>query len=746
MTEAPPKSEPAKTAGADAKPASGTPQAEQSGPSSQPGADQRAAREAHAAAADTESLRSEQLDLEDLDDPLLHFAAASGSIRVGSLRNKGGQAAVGHHATNIGVQVNHMGRPTEDASWSTPIPAHLVAQLVMSYTATGSDEDLIDHLKTQDLVYLTGDSGTGRQTAAMVALEQQAGAQCIATVRLAANIRLVDVVRRVELLGNHGHVLDISTTPHPDLITLAVLEDQARRQQAKIVVIGQRAQAGVDLGHYPVHHRPAKPEAIFRKQLAYWLEQHARCVGTCADCCHECVPPYVEVCLGHANLANHLHRIPPVAEIADIAKRIAETAPTAEALADLLAQLMPDPYRNEARKILRITPDEQKSATPALTPEYRRAFRIAYAVFEGEPLARVFSAAELLAPSPESTTQPATVQRHLGIEVSSLLPPGMSPDTATTEGGGGSPQVARLRDRELVFAILDVAWNEWGLSGRLLDWLKRLVNEGSPAERRRAAVVAGWLAWFDFAQVYDTLVDAWAANAKRDLRSAAALTLVSTAGDKRFADAVGLRMRNWALGPSAFRGDSVAQAYALGIGRSLDRRGLTDLEMVAMDRRQRLNEVIAQAVAQLYEPAEARATMRELFQWSRSGNEWLQLHAARSLVLLASRSARERGRQCPDLMLRIHHGHVEPSDAAGLWALALSHPGTAFNAWQLLTYWLSRAEAYPELNDTMLGLLERLGQEPPLRTRLVHQYRHVWREQRPDNALLDRVGTMLEEN
>jgi hypothetical protein len=664
------------------------------------------------------------------DEERMDAEGARGFADAGRLFNLG-QSATGDHATSIGSINITYGSQGETRCWSGMVTAEYVARLSDTYVPAPSDLELDRRLATQEVVFLGAPAGTGRGLAAHLAQSRRHAVDKVALVVLAPGTPITALLDRPDLLWEGcGHVLEPDLRPDP--AALAALELRARSRRATVVVIGD-TRRDRDLADYLVEHRLPDLRAVFRAHLVHGLGERGTCVGDCVDCRGECLDPYADRCLRHPDLAAELDAAMQVSEAIDLARPIAAEAPKGDELDALLADLLPARLRRNAELILRATVDPDVGQPSA---EYRRAFRIAYAVFDGLPLTWVFEAADrLVDPDAEDGPGPS-----FGLETRVLVGDGMcAPEAEADE----SPRLARMRSRLLVRAMLDVAWNDWGLARHLLRWLDALVESGRPGVRERAAVVAGWLARYDFAHVYDSLVDLWARSQKGSLRGAAALAARTTAEDHRLQPLLGERIRDWLGDGSAYQRASVARAYYYGLGRVRPFQALADLRVVARDRMQRRNEVIAAAVDQTYPSLDPGALIRTLRGWAEAEDELVRVHASRALVLLAARPAGEPRPGWPELLARAADRDVAIADLAGLWAAALVHPATAFEAWRRLGYWIGRADGRPQLADWLAALLVNLA-DGPLRDRLVHHLAHVWRRQMPQNPFLVRLTALLE--
>lgn len=668
-----------------------------------------------------------------------------GSVSVGDVSGSGVHLA-GHGAT---ATVNYFGMPVGDPgrtalSWSFELAAD-VSRMASAYAPTQSDADLDRRLRSGNLLYLSGPVGSGRFTAACMALVRRHAVGRIAGLSVPPGRQISEIFDRPEhLCEGYGHVLVAATDLHLDPMTLARLEKVASRRTASVIVVADGG-ARPDLADYLLRYRGPDLAAVFRVQLESRLRAELEaCFGGCFDCEGACVTRYVDECVRLADLDAQLGAGVNLGEVIHwVEEIVGAKAPASDELVDLLARLLPARLREEARQILAVGQEIATAGDAAETRSaYQRAFRISYAAFNGASLARVFEAADRLAAPPAGGEEPRS---PLGMNVHELLGPVMTAYVEDVDQPPvGQPRTASLTNPYLVTTLLDLAWHDWGLSGRLLRWLDGLVGSGRQEVRDRAAVVAGQLARFDFEQVYGDLVDQWARHHRRDYRQAAGLAALATAWRvPSLRTTVGTQVRQWVRRGTAYQRDAAARGYAQGLGALLPYEALNDLRLIAYDGIQRRNGIIADAVAATCPGAPPWFVLRKLAEWLESRIGYVEAHAARALLRLARRPADGTREGWPEPLAWLADGDVEPADLAALWRPALIVPSTTFEAWSVLGYWIGRADGRPELADQLDRLLAEVWADQALRDRAGHQLTHVWRPQMPRNPFLDRVATQL---
>jgi hypothetical protein len=237
----------------------------------------------------------------------------------------------------------------------------------------------------------------------------------------------------------------------------------------------------------------------------------------------------------------------------------------------------------------------------------------------------------------------------------------------------------------------------------------------------------------------------WVGAPGAQLRNAAGIALLSSSRRPELHEPLRAWLQEWSERGGARYRDSIALAYAWGMGRQLPYEGLTHLRSAAADQLQRRSFLIAWGVTKSYEPGRARAMVTELVDWARHGPERRQLHAARAFLLIARRTTTDPDPFWPELPQRMRTGDLPLHQVSELWALALTYPGTASLAWRVLSFWLDWAEIDRGVSDQVLAVIRSLAVVPEIRDRLRHQLVHVWREQqRLSSPLLSSLATAIE--
>ncbi len=685
------------------------------------------------------------LDSDDVLRRLAGLLGGSARIGVGDMLVRG-QNATGHGALAIGTVNVTAASPAVDGGhvWSETLSEATVRDVANGYAPAASDQQLDGCLKQRHLVCLSGPAGSGRFTSALVASARRHGLD---------RVGVLGVEHLADLLGVEpgprrgcGYVLRLTdeAVRAVDGFTLVALASRAEANGVTLLLVGDFSRRVRDFGGHVIEHRPAPAGEVFRARLR--RELAGRCVDFCTGGCDaDCVERYVdEECGRHPLLSAYLDGEPRPREVVPVVEAISLTVPRAGLLTDRLAQLLPRQLRERAASIL--DPEDGVGASVGWSREQVRAFRLSCAVLAGLSTPEIRLAADRLV-SADEAERPATAPVRLrGATLDDLLGPTLRA-AVVAPGDGWTTGGVRIQfasgSEELRAAVLDVAWTEWWPPRMLLGWLADLVRADLPDVRQAAAGAVGWSAGRDVQAALDAVRDL-ARERRAGVRQAAAIVLVAMAMQPRLRQRVRVELDRWAAGPAAHLRDTVARAHELGLARLWPDAALIQLRLVASARMQRWNNSVARGLVEVYQGGHAAALMPDLAEWTRSSDREVRLHAARTLRVLAERWARAPREQWPELLDLARTDVISPHDLATLWATALSLPETAYRAWRTLGFWLDRADGQPEVAGYVLALLRLVvAGQPPLRRRLDHQLRHVWRPVMPRNALLDDVGHLI---
>ncbi|MFY1683839.1 hypothetical protein ACN265_20145 [Micromonospora sp. WMMD730] len=672
-------------------------------------------------------------------------------IGVGDVRVRG-QNATGPGATAIGtVNITTATVGTGGRTWSETLSGTWVRQLADGYAPAPSDQRLDRQLKLRHLVCLTGADGTGRHTAACLASARRYGYD---------RVGVLDAEHLSDLLGadapvrpGHGYTLALGEEAVRDLdgMTLVGLSARLEATGSSLVLVGDFERREQEFAGHLVPHRPAAPVEVFRAQLRRLLR--GQCVGWCVDgCTGDCVDVYVEEeCVPHPLLAAHLAGGPRAAEVVRLAELIAQAPPRGGDLTERLERLLPRQLRERARRVLAVEDDGVEGAS-RWDVDQRRAFRLSCAVLAGQSVVEVQAAAgRLLAapvPGDDGATSPAPVG-FLGGVVDLLLGPVLRQAVVLVDDdrlhGGRRIEFSPGND-QLRTSLLEVAWSDWWLPEHLLGWLATLVRTGNPGVREAAAGAVGWSARHGVRVALET-VDRLARERRAGVRQAAAIALVAMAMQPELRQRVRTELDRWASSGPAHLRDTVARAYALGLARIWPDTALLHLRQIAQAQKQRWHHSVVRGLVEVHTAGHQATVLPALAEWTRAEDPEVWLHAGRALRQLADRWAPAPREHWPELLDLARVGTVSMTDLADCWANALSLPTTAYRSWRTLGFWLNRADGHPEVAAHCLELLGLVvAGRAPLRHRLDHQLRHVWKPLMPRNTLLDDVRRLTDED
>ncbi|MEV4507463.1 hypothetical protein AB0K00_00695 [Dactylosporangium sp. NPDC049525] len=657
-----------------------------------------------------------------------------------------GPSAIGPGASSIGSILNVGTGPGRRRFINQPLDGAMVLERIHTYTATPSPDRLVELLTRRPVAYLTGSAGSGRVTAALVGLARTHAPDRITQLHLVGDEPIHAYLSDRNLLRpDHGHIVELARTAELEPSELAQLSMLARGARAAVVFVGVTDASSRQLVEYHVEHVPPDPREVFLLWLERWLGDRGRCVGACTACEGDCVRSYVERC--RTEHVEHLS-VRTMADAVRFAADFAEHTPDGAAAADLLADRAA--LRGKAVKLLEAAPAHDGAAGDGhrarRLAQHRRAARLAFAVFHGYPLTRVFEATGALTQRIDEAAGRASGDRTvLEHSLETLLDDIRHEPTTNLAGTVGAARIARLRQPGLVRGLLDVAWHDYDTARQpLLRWLDDLVETD---DVRPVAAAAGLLCEYDFEQIRRDLLDRWAASGSRSRRQAAALACELAVHNPDLAARVLTCVAEW-VEQAGHRRDTAVRTYATNTFRRrypLD--ALAVLERAACDDMQRTSNAIPVGVRGIYHTNGA-AVMQRLVRWPDSPIANLRTMASRCLLQLADVDSDAIGEAAtsawPALLRQTATGDVSIADHAGLWPGALLNPVTARQAWSVFERWVGLAADDPDLAGVLCELLNHVLQGGPINRRASFYLRFFWQRSMPDNPILDTIAGMLE--
>ncbi|MFC1434136.1 hypothetical protein ACEZDB_26150 [Streptacidiphilus sp. N1-3] len=620
-----------------------------------------------------------------------------------------------------------------------------VARYRKVHRAVDQQHQMEARLREHHVVVLSGEPGSGRQSTALVLLAGICGNDRIRILHTEApGIAEALAVQREELLSRgDGFLVDLGDQP-VKLSTVVALSGWAHSRNAYVVVIGERGPVDPDqFQPYAVEHRRPDPAAVLEVHLRAALAPHS---PACTEdgCGNGHAGAFVARMLADQQVRRTIGGAPSVRDVVDFAVLLAEQVHAGQAGLDEAVGRWRDRLRRLAKHILQ-TPSEG-SQHLTLDP-HRQAFRIAYALFNGHPLADVFWAGDLLSATvlPLFETRETPTDVHLfDRELDQLIPPamrgaGLAGARAQAED---NPRRALLGDEKLMLAVIEVVWHDYdSLRAPLRVWLTRMIGT-SPLERIqvRAAQIAGILLGHDFDSVYRDLISDWA-RATAPYRQCAALALAMAAGDPQLAPRVRRQVRSWAGSPDWRLQDSAARTFGTSVGIQDVPDALRSLRELGTRPELALKNSVAFSMALLFLADATFPVADALEQWINADNEYLARHAIRTMLILGRYSIGADRRDRPVLAHLAMQDSAREETLVRLWRRALLSQGHSARAWDLLRRWLLGGDPDPELGGFLEAFVPRVctGQ---LSRRLRFNL-DVWIKRHPESGCLRRVRKHL---
>ncbi|QNA75411.1 hypothetical protein C8250_029115 [Streptomyces sp. So13.3] len=622
-----------------------------------------------------------------------------------------------------------------------------VAQYREVHQTVDQQSQMAARLREHHVVALSGEPGSGRQSTALVLLAGVCGNDRIKILHTEAPSFAQALVAQAEklLTSGDGFLVDLGDQP-VKLSTVAALSGLAHSRNAYVVVIGERGPVDPDqLQPYAVAHRRPDPNAVLRAHLRAALALHSSSACTEDECGDGHVSAFVTGMLADQQVQRIVGGAPSVRAVVDFAVLLAEQLHAGQTGLDEAVGRWRNRLRRLAKHILQKPPEGSQHST--LDP-HRQAFLIAYALFNGHPLADVFWAADMLSATvlPLFETREPPIGVHLfDRDLDQLIPPAMRGAglSGASAQGEDNPRRALLGDEKLMLAVIEVAWHDYdSLRPPLRMWLTRMVGT-SPLERIhvRAAQIAGILLGHDFDSVYRDLVSDWA-RGTAPYRQCAALALAMAAGDPQLAPRVRRQVRSWAGSPDWRLQDSAARTFGTSVGIEDVNDALRSLRELGTRPELALRNSVAFSMALLFLADGTEPVADALERWITADNEYLARHAIRTMLILGRYSVGADRRDRPVL------AHLAMQDSARekalvlLWRRALLSQGHSARAWDLLRRWLLGGDADPELGGFLEAFVPHVctGQ---LSRRLMFNL-DMWIKRYPESGCIRRVRKHLD--
>lgn len=598
------------------------------------------------------------------------------------------------------------------ASASGEVPRITLDRLAGTFVA---DEEvmagLLDRLRRDRVLVLSGARFTGRRTAALMLLRRLDAAPVRTLVRDTSPGSLADQFAAEDQA--RGYVLcDLATRrdrPLREPHLLAAKDRLAERNAYLVVTVGPTAV----LEDVPVvEWRPPVTADV--------LAAHLR---TLAD------EETTAKLLGLPDVTEFLDRGHQLREVARFARLLGAYA-AGQVTEDAVAQFSLVSLENQVREWF----EEDESAIHLRD----KAFLVALAAFDGGPYALTAELSDLLYRFLQQTENPARVAEvpvfgtHVGKRLQ-LARARKYEEDEHTEWGPVTQHKAAFRDERASLVLLRELWTGHpSARPALISWLRHLADDGRPLVRTRAASTVAVLARTDLPSAMALVIEPWAISKRFRQRLVAvnALTLahvIDTPNIPRVLDA-------WCEGDDARLRWVAVRSYGL-IGPERPEQALAALRKAVrrlyddLDDRDDLDGVageLAEAVELLLLSPASEQVLAELRRHLDDDR------AVHDLTLAGFVSAALRGegdeRYGTPLVLAWYARAVAEGGAAAqgipsLWRAALADPRATRPALEVLREWVLVAQRSTVTEWALAALLPALVTTPAEHQRLSHLLR-----------------------
>ncbi|WP_345468701.1 hypothetical protein [Actinoallomurus oryzae] len=488
-------------------------------------------------------------------------------------------------------------------------------ELLEWFVPSASQESLEMCVDTETVVFLRGAEGTGRRSAARVALlnwvrKRGSAASPDEAEEHVGEIRLPrDKVDMPELRRGHGYLLE-PTSGDGRVREIDHLSDLAARNECRLVVVIPPKRTG----RCVIDHVPASDQAVFRR----WLH---RAASTDVD-------PWqlaeVDQTITSRLDGEHSPSI-VAAQARQAVHRLRKGHPVAGVVEDLLDELT-----GRLREDIRRRIDTRD-------PILGGCFMAAVAALHGCPEMVISQAAMDLAERIDEDWKVHDKRRTRPIweELQSWLRSTKSTARPSPRPGDGR---TLLLDRPRAPGIaLQVLWEEHPtIREALIQWLRHLTEHPDPGVQTRAAHAVGMFATLDFNTINTRFLAEWSNSRSSYDHRRAALVLEATACDLQLKDRVHAHLRELASSVRYGHRAVAVRAYGSRIGLEAPDEALRVLRSVSVRLNLRLDHEIAVTVANLCHAGTARAIVKELASWVTAGSDGGRYSAALAFGRLAA--------------------------------------------------------------------------------------------------------------
>ncbi|MFF4837062.1 hypothetical protein [Streptomyces sp. NPDC001315] len=597
------------------------------------------------------------------------------------------------------------------ASASGEVPRTTLDRLATTFVA---DEEvmagLLDRLRRDRVLVLSGARFTGRRTAALMLLHRLAAAPVRTLERDTGPAALAEQFAAEDQA--RGYVLcDLTTRrdrPLREPHLLAAKDLLAEQDAFLVVTVGPNAV----LEDVPVvEWRPPATADVLAAHLRTRTDEE-----TAAKL------------LGLPDVVEFLGRGHQLREVAAFARLLGAYA-TGQVTEDAVAQFSLASLENQVQEWF----EEDESAVHLRD----KAFLVALAAFDGGPYALTAELSDLLYRFLQETENPARVAEvpvfgtHIGKRLQ-LARARKYEEDEHTEWGPVTQQKAAFRDERASLVLLRELWTGHpSARPALIRWLRHLAEDGRPLVRTRAASTVAILARTDLPSAMALVIEPWATSKRFRQRLVAvnALTLahlIDTPNIPRILDA-------WCEGPDARLRWVAVRSYGL-IGPERPEQALAALRGAVRrlyddgpdDLDDEMAGELAEAVELLLLSPASEQVLEELREHLADDRAVHDLTLAG--FVNACRRTEDDERYGTPLVLAWYARAVPEAGAAShgipyLWRAALADPRATRHALDVLRGWVLIADRATATEWALAALLPALVTTPAEHQRLSHLLR-----------------------
>lgn len=689
--DAGPKSEPteAESQSAEQKPPDETPEDKPD--------DEETVQSALKKAADPESARQRGEFAGRMDAAMTAmFGLGAGNFTGGTANFFLGDTAVGQ----VGDRAFGGSRSVDMRVRSGPVDVDVLERIEQSYVEPDSYADLKLALEQRQLLFIQARSGTGRTMTALRLLY----AVCRQGVhKLDPEARLKSLSAD-ELEPGHGYLLE-SMDPaqaaefrsyHVDRLVGLMRE----RGCMMVVIVDESTPLSLsDIGdHVRTNLVRVSPDRLLRQ----YVEGGLNGSGATAD-----------------------HGVLTRPEVKELIAQLTEEVPPRELakLGELLVEVAND------RLSLDVVRESYFRASEASIAEWfdaqqdseQRAFVIALAVFNDEPVQLVSTAATMLADRFRKLEIPRRGDRARDVFAVQLTTrverarADLVSEMEETGFGHARARKVRFRDDRFPRLVLEQVRAQYPQAlDVVMDWLSDLGGIRTSQIPIRAGVAAGLLSQYDFVNVYNRIIDPWAASGGANERRAAVAALQVPGRLPGLDRVVAKLLRSW-VHPNKPPGLRATAAQALGSTTSMSPgTALKLLRSAARNADWFIMYCVGEGVSDLFVRVDPSQVLRAMVRWSRDQEHPERRETALLSVLIISRyvevTVENSAERWPALLWLAEHDPAQRELIVLLFSRMLVTADFVGRGYQEMRRWLRIAKGEPTLADTLGRLLREIGE------------------------------------